>query len=226
MKIVLIGGAMGYKQDFIKFMVDSGVLTFGEFTLKSGRLSPYFMNSGNYKTGAQLARLGEFYAEFIHDNGIKFDTLFGPAYKGIPLAVSTAVALYTKFGIDVNYCFDRKEAKDHGEGGCIVGKQLADGEKVVIIEDVMTSGKALREVMPKLKETANVDVAAMIIQVDRMEKGLNGDKSAVQEVSGEFGVNIYPIVNMNDIIESIEDGVVPGREYLEKMIEYRKVYGV
>lgn len=226
MKIVLIGGAMGYKQDFIKFMVDSGVLTFGEFTLKSGRLSPYFMNSGNYKTGAQLARLGEFYAECIHDNDIKFDTLFGPAYKGIPLAVSTAVALYTKFGIDVNYCFDRKEAKDHGEGGCIVGKQLADGEKVVIIEDVMTSGKALREVMPKLKETANVDVAAMIIQVDRMEKGLNGDKSAVQEVSGEFGVNIYPIVNMNDIIESIEDGVVPGREYLEKMIEYRKVYGV
>ena len=136
------------------------------------------------------------------------------------------MALYTKFGIDVNYCFDRKEAKDHGEGGCIVGKQLGDGERVAIIEDVMTSGKALREVMPKLKETANVDVAAMIIQVDRMEKGLNGDKSAVQEVSGEFGVNIYPIVNMNDIIEAIEDGVVPGREYLEKMIEYRKVYGV
>ena len=217
---------MGYQQDFIIFMVDSGVLTFGEFTLKSGRLSPYFMNSGNYKTGAQLARLGEFYAECIHDNGIEFDTLFGPAYKGIPLAVSTAVALYTKFGIDVNYCFDRKEAKDHGEGGCIVGKQLGDGERVAIIEDVMTSGKALREVMPKLKETANVDVAAMIIQVDRMEKGLNGDKSAVQEVSGEFGVKIYPIVNMNDIIEAIEDGVVPGREYLEKMIEYRKVYGV
>ena len=217
---------MGYKQDFIKFMVDSGVLTFGEFTLKSGRLSPYFMNSGNYKTGAQLARLGEFYAECIHDNGIKFDTLFGPAYKGIPLAVSTAVALYTKFGIDVNYCFDRKEAKDHGEGGCIVGKQLTDGEKVVIIEDVMTSGKALREVMPKLKDAANVDVAAMVIQVDRMEKGLNGDKSAVQEVSDEFGVNIYPIVTMNDIIAAIEDGVVPGREYLEKMIEYRRIYGV
>lgn len=217
---------MGYKQDFIKFMVNSGVLTFGEFTLKSGRLSPYFMNSGNYKTGAQLAKLGEFYAECIHDNGIEFDTLFGPAYKGIPLAVSTAVALYGKFGIDVNYCFDRKEAKDHGEGGCIVGKQLTDGERVVIIEDVMTSGKALREVMPKLKEAADVSVSAMVIQVDRMEKGLNGDKSAVQEVSGEFGVNIYPIVNMNDIIEAIGDGIVPGREYLEKMIEYRKVYGV
>ena len=217
---------MSYKHDFIKFMVDSGVLTFGEFTLKSGRISPYFMNSGNYKTGAQLARLGEFYAECIHDNGIEFDTLFGPAYKGIPLAVSTAVALYSKFGIDVNYCFDRKEAKDHGEGGCIVGKQLADGERVVIIEDVMTSGKALREVMPKLKEAANVNVAAMVIQVDRMEKGLNGDKSAVQEVSGEFGVNIYPIVTMNDIIEAIENGVVQGKEYLDKMIEYRKVYGV
>ena len=223
---MLRSGSMGYKQDFIKFMVDSGVLTFGEFTLKSGRISPYFMNSGNYKTGAQLARLGEFYAECIHDNGIEFDTLFGPAYKGIPLAVSTAVALYGKFGIDVNYCFDRKEAKDHGEGGCIVGKQLTDGERVVIIEDVMTSGKALREVMPKLKEAANVNVAAMVIQVDRMEKGLNGDKSAVQEVSGEFGVNIYPIVTMNDIIDAIRDGVVPGSEYLEKMIEYRKVYGV
>ncbi len=217
---------MSYKHDFIKFMVESGVLTFGEFTLKSGRISPYFMNSGNYKTGAQLAKLGEFYAECIHDNGIEFDTLFGPAYKGIPLAVSTAVALYSKFGIDVNYCFDRKEAKDHGEGGLIVGKQLTDGERVVIIEDVMTSGKALREVMPKLKAEADVVPAAMVIQADRMEKGLTSDKSAVQEVSGEFGIKIYSIVNMNDIIEAIEQEAVPGKEYLEKMIEYRKVYGV
>ena len=207
-------------------MVDSGVLTFGEFTLKSGRKSPYFMNSGNYKTGAQLAKLGEFYAECIHDNGIEFETLFGPAYKGIPLAVSAATALYNKFGIDVNYCFDRKEAKDHGEGGVIVGKQLTDGEKVVIIEDVMTSGKALREVLPKLKEAADVKVAAMVIQADRMEKGLNSDKSAVQEVSEEFGIKIYSIVNMNDIIEAIKDEVVPGKEYLDKMIEYRSVYGV
>lgn len=217
---------MSYKHDFIKFMVESGVLTFGEFTLKSGRISPYFMNSGNYKTGAQLAKLGEFYAECIHDNGIEFDTLFGPAYKGIPLAVSTAVALYSKFGIDVNYCFDRKEAKDHGEGGLIVGKQLTDGERVVIIEDVMTSGKALREVMPKLKAEADVVPAAMVIQADRMEKGLTSDKSAVQEVSGDFGIKIYSIVNMNDIIEAIEQEAVPGKEYLEKMIEYRKVYGV
>ena len=217
---------MGYKQDFIKFMVDSGVLIFGEFTLKSGRQSPYFMNSGNYKTGAQLAKLGEFYAECIHDNGIEFETLFGPAYKGIPLAVSAATALYNKFGIDVNYCFDRKEAKDHGEGGVIVGKQLTDGEKVVIIEDVMTSGKALREVLPKLKAAADVNVSGMVIQADRMEKGLNGDKSAVQEVTEEFGIKIYSIVNMNDIIDAIRDGVVPGKEYLDKMIEYRNVYGV
>ena len=217
---------MGYKQEFIKFMVDSGVLMFGDFTLKSGRQSPYFMNSGNYKTGAQLAKLGEFYAECIHDNGIEFDTLFGPAYKGIPLAVSAATALYNKFGIDVNYCFDRKEAKDHGEGGMIVGKQLTDGEKVVIIEDVMTSGKALREVLPKLKAAADVKVAGMVIQADRMEKGLNSDKSAVQEVTEEFGIKIYSIVNINDIIDAINDEVVPGKEYLDKMIEYRSIYGV
>ncbi len=217
---------MSYKQDFIKFMVDSGVLTFGEFTLKSGRKSPYFMNSGNYKTGAQLARLGEFYAECIHDNGIEFETLFGPAYKGIPLAVTTAAALYNKFGIDANYCFDRKEAKDHGEGGVIVGKQLTAGEKVVIIEDVVTSGKALREVLPKLKDAADVKVTGMVIQADRMEKGLNSDKSAVQDIKDEFGINIYSIVNMDDIIDAIRDGIVPGREYLDKMLEYRSVYGV
>ena len=217
---------MNYKQDFIKFMVDSGVLTFGEFTLKSGRKSPYFMNSGNYKTGAQLARLGEFYAECIHENNVEFETLFGPAYKGISLAVSTATALYNKFGIDVNYCFDRKEAKDHGEGGVIVGKQLSAGEKVIIIEDVVTSGKALREVLPKLKEAADVNVTGMFIQADRMEKGLNSDKSAVQDIKDEFGINVFSIVNMDDIIGAIKDGVVPGKEYLDKMIEYRSVYGV
>ena len=132
---------MNYKESFIKFMVDCGVLTFGNFTLKSGRKAPYFINCGNYKTGAQLAKLGEYYAECIHENNIPVETLFGPAYKGIPLAVSTVVALSNKFGIDVSYCFDRKEAKDHGEGGMFVGKTLTDGEKVIIIDDVMTSGK-------------------------------------------------------------------------------------
>ena len=222
----LEGKTVTYKEKFVKFMVDSGVLTFGEFTLKSGRKSPYFMNSGNYNTGAQLAKLGEFYAECIHDNDIKFETLFGPAYKGIPLAVATATALFNKFGMDVNYSFDRKEAKDHGEGGVIVGKQLTDKEKVVIIEDVMTSGKALREVLPKLKAAADVDVTAMVIQCDRMEKGLQTDLSAVQEVSKEFGIRIYSIVNINDIIAAIESGVIEGKEHLDAMKAYRSQYGV
>ena len=217
---------MTYKESFIKFMVDSGVLKFGEFTLKSGRLAPYFINAGNYKTGAQLAKLGEFYAECINEHGLKPDTLFGPAYKGIPLSVAASVALYNKFGMEnVNYCFDRKEVKDHGEGGMFVGKTLEDGEKVVIIEDVMTSGKALREVLPKLKGAADVVIEGMIITVDRMEKGLTSDKSAVSEVFDEFGVRVFSIVNINDIIAALESGIIPGGEYVGKMKEYRQTYG-
>ncbi|MGN0806804.1 MAG: orotate phosphoribosyltransferase [Candidatus Coproplasma sp.] len=218
--------ALTYKQQFIKFMVESGVLRFGEFTLKSGRKAPYFINTGNYKTGAQLARLGKYYAACIQENGLKAETLVGPAYKGIPLAVTTAVALAEEYGVDLNYCFDRKEVKDHGEGGLFVGKQLVDGEKVILIEDVMTSGKALREMLPKLAATANVEIAGMIISVDRMEKGLESNKSAVQEVYEEFGVKVYSIVTMADIIEAIEDGIIEGREYLDKMKEYRATYGV
>ena len=217
---------MTYKENFIRFMVDCGVLTFGDFTLKSGRKAPYFVNTGNYKTGAQLAKLGEFYAECIKENNIDVETLFGPAYKGIPLAVSAAVALYNKYGIEVSYCFDRKEVKDHGEGGMFVGKKLGDAEKVVIIEDVMTSGKALREVMPKLKETANVDVTGMVITVDRMEKALDSDLSAVEQAYKDFGIKVYSIVNINDIIDAIKNGVVDGKEYLDKMLEYRNTYGV
>ena len=216
---------MTYKESFIKFMVDCGVLTFGEFTLKSGRKAPYFINCGNYKTGAQLAKLGEYYAECIKDNNIPVETLFGPAYKGIPLAVSAVVALSNKFGIDVSYCFDRKEVKDHGEGGMFVGKTLTDGEKVVIIDDVMTSGKALRETLPKLRAAANVDISGMVITVDRMEKG-TGELSAVQEAKRDFGVTVYSIVNMEDIINAIENDIVPGKEYLEKMREYINTYGV
>ena len=220
------GNTMTYKESFIKFMVDSGVLTFGEFTLKSGRKAPYFINTGNYKTGAQLAKLGEFYAECINANGIEADVLFGPAYKGIPLSVSACVALFNKFGTDTSYCFDRKEVKDHGEGGMFVGKQLADGDKVVIIEDVMTSGKALREVLPKLKGAADVNITAMVITVDRMEKALDSDMSAVQSADKEFGVKVYSIVNINDIIDAIENGVIEGKEYLSAMKEYRATYGV
>ena len=217
---------MTYKQEFIRFMVDNGVLRFGEFTLKSGRKAPYFINTGNYKTGSQLAKLGEYYARCIVENGIEGETLVGPAYKGIPLAVTTAVALAEKHGVDLNYCFDRKEAKDHGEGGMFVGKQLVDGEKVILVEDVMTSGKALREMLPKLEQTAKVQIAGMVISVDRMEKGLQSDLSAVQEVYKEFGVKVYSIVTMADIIAAIEEGVIGGKEYLEAMYAYRKQYGV
>ena len=216
---------LNYKQRFIKFMVENGVLTFGEFTLKSGRKAPYFINTGNYKTGAQLARLGEYYAECIVDNGIGGETLVGPAYKGIPLVVTTAVALWNNHGKDLNYCFDRKEVKDHGEGGLFVGKQLKDGEKVILVEDVMTSGKALREMLPKLEAAAKVNVAGMVISVDRQEKALNSDLSAVQEAYKEFGIKVYSIVTMEDIISAIEEGIIEGRQYLEKMKEYRAVYG-
>ena len=216
---------MTYKESFIQFMVESGVLTFGEFKLKSGRIAPYFINTGNYKTGRQLAKLGEFYAQCITENNIPVETLFGPAYKGIPLAVACSTALFNKYGKDVNYCFDRKEAKDHGEGGLIVGKQLTDGEKVVIIEDVITAGTAIRQVLPILKGTADVDITGMVISVDRMEKG-KGELSAKQEVKQEFGINIYPIITVADIIEAIRDGHIDGKQYLDSMLEYRKTYGV
>lgn len=217
---------MTYKEKFIKFMSDSGVLTFGDFTLKSGRKAPYFINAGNYMTGGHLAKLGEFYADCIKENGIEGDLLFGPAYKGVPLAVSAAVSLYNKYNVDMFYAFDRKEVKDHGEGGMFVGKQPKDGDRVIIIEDVMTSGKALREVLPKLEGAAKVKVAAMIITVDRMEKGLTSELSAVQEVYREFGVKVYSIVTINDIIKAIEDGVIEGKEHLEAMKAYRAQYGV
>lgn len=217
---------MTYKEQFIKFMVDNGVLKFGEFTLKSGRKAPYFINTGNYNTGSQLARLGEYYAQCIIENGLSADTLIGPAYKGIPLSVAAAVALYEKHGVDMNYAFDRKEVKDHGEGGLFVGRQFKDGEKVIIIEDVMTSGKALREILPKIKQQANVCVAGMVISVDRMERGLESSLSAVQEVYKEFGVKVYSIVTMSDIIAAIKNGVIDGKEYLAAMEEYRAQYGV
>lgn len=217
--------AYTYKQEFIRFMVNNGVLKFGEFTLKSGRLAPYFINTGNYKTGKQLAKLGEYYAACIHDNHLEADTLVGPAYKGIPLSVATAIASYHNYEKEFNYCFDRKEVKDHGEGGLFVGKQLEDGEKVIIIEDVMTSGKALREILPKLEAAANVKVVGMIISVDRREKGLTSDLSAVSEAKKEFGIDVYSVVTMDDIIQAIEDGVIDGREHLPTMYKYREVYG-
>lgn len=217
--------ALSYKERFIKFMVNSGVLKFGEFKLKSGRISPYFINTGNYKTGSQISRLGDFYAECIKENGIKADALYGPAYKGISLAISTGIVLFNKYGLDWNYCFDRKEVKDHGEGGMIVGYQFKNGDSLVIVEDAITSGKALRESMKKIKQMANVIVSDMIISVDRMEVG-SSNMSAVMEVEEEYGIKVHSIVTINDIITAIDNGVVPGIEYLENMKKYIEEYGV
>lgn len=217
---------MTYKEEFIRFMSDSGVLTFGDFTLKSGRRAPYFINTGNYKTGSHLARLGGFYADCIKEHNLEADILFGPAYKGIPLAVSAAVALYNKYGFDMGYCFDRKEAKDHGERGLFVGQQPQSGSRVIIIEDVMTSGKALREVLPKLQAAGDIKVSAMVITVDRMERALDSELSAVQQTHKDFGITVHSIVTINDIIKAIEDGVIEGREHLDAMKAYRSQYGV
>ncbi len=213
-----------YKQRFIKFMVENEVLCFGDFTLKSGRKAPYFINAGKYRTGSQIAQLGEYYAECYLEHKVNAKTLVGPAYKGIPLAVATAAALATNHGVDVGFCFDRKEVKDHGEGGLFVGQALNNGDHVAIIEDVMTSGKALREILPKIKQEADVKVEAMIISVDRQEKG-TGEKSAVAEAYDEFGIHVYSIVTMEDIILAIEEDIIPGKEYLQAMKGYRKQYG-
>lgn len=216
---------MNYKEQFIRFLAECGVLKFGTFKLKSGRIAPYFLNAGEYKTGAQIKRLGEFYADCIVNSGVQADVLFGPAYKGIPLAISASVALYEKYGKNVGFCFDRKEVKDHGEGGMFVGTQPKDGEKVVIIEDVMTSGKALKEVLPKLRGAAKVDVAGMIITVDRMEKALDSDRSAVQQAYVEEGVKVYSIVTIRDIIAALEAGIIDGREHVPAIRAYLEEYG-
>lgn len=216
---------MNYKEQFIRFLAECGVLKFGTFKLKSGRIAPYFLNAGEYKTGAQIKRLGEFYADCIVNSGVQADVLFGPAYKGIPLAISASVALYEKYGKNVGFCFDRKEVKDHGEGGMFVGTQPKDGGKVVIIEDVMTSGKALKEVLPKLRGAAKVDVAGMIITVDRMEKALDSDRSAVQQAYAEEGVKVYSIVTIQDIIAALEAGIIDGREHVPAIRAYLEEYG-
>lgn len=216
---------MTYKQEFIRFLADCGVLKFGTFRLKSGRIAPYFLNAGEYKTGAQIKRLGEFYAACIRENDLDVQTLFGPAYKGVPLAISAAVAMYEKYGRDVSFCFDRKEVKDHGEGGMFVGKQPQDGEKIVIIEDVMTSGKALKEVLPKLRGAANVNITGMVITVDRMEKALGSEKSAVQQAWAEEGVRVCSIVTIRDIIDALEGGIIEGKEHVPAIRAYLQEYG-
>ena len=197
---------MSYKTDFIEFMVRSGVLRFGDFTTKSGRKTPYFVNTGNYKTGMQNSRLGEFYAALVKETvGDDFDAMFGPAYKGIPLATSVSGALARNYGIDKPFFFNRKEAKDHGEGGSIVGYKPQDGDRVIIIEDVITAGTAIRETMPVLKSCADVKVTDMFISVNRCEIGQNPGKTAVMEVKEEFGINVHAIITVADIYEYLKE---------------------
>ncbi len=193
---------------FTEFLLESQALKFGEFTLKSGRKSPYFINAGAFNDGRKIARLGAFYAEKIVEEieagnlPKDVDTVFGPAYKGIPLGVSTAIALTSAHGMEVGYTFDRKEKKDHGDGGMMVGTQLADGMKVLLVDDVMTAGTAVREVIPKLKAEANVEVIGLVLSVDRMEKTKDSDTSAVKAVEAEFGFPVFAIANVKEIFEA------------------------
>lgn len=187
----------GYKQEFIEFMIDSQALKFGDFTLKSGRKSPFFMNAGSYVTGTQLKRLGEFYARAIHDRyGEDFDVLFGPAYKGIPLSVAAAMAYSELYGREVRYCSNRKEAKDHGDVGILLGSSLKDGDRVVIIEDVTTSGKSIEETYPIIMAQADVRIRGLMVSLNRMEKGPGGTISALEEIREKYGFETGAIVTM------------------------------
>lgn len=214
-----------YKGEFIDFMVASGVLTFGEFKTKSGRLSPYFVNTGNYRTGSQMARLGDYYASCYMDKvGKPVDTLYGPAYKGIPLVVAASTALYKNHNIDIPFCFNRKEAKTHGEGGTMIGHQPKSGENIVIIEDVITAGTALKETMEILKTVAgNIKISALIIQVDRIEKA-NGELSATQQAQQDFGIPVHSIVTVRDIMSHLK-GKTINDETMLKMEKYLEEYG-
>lgn len=215
-----------YKEDFIDFMLDSGVLKFGNFTLKSGRLSPFFMNAGGYENGRQLRKLGEFYAQAIHDQyGDDFDVLFGPAYKGIPLAVVTTEAYYDLFGKEIRYCSDRKEEKDHGaDKGSFLGTKLKDGDRVIMIEDVTTSGKSMEETVPKVKNAANVEIKGLMVSLDRAEKG-KGDLSALQEVKDTYGFPTAAIVSMPEVVLSLKERDLLDPEMEEKIKDYYQNYG-
>lgn len=210
-----------YQKDFIEFAIARNVLRFGEFTLKSGRTSPYFFNAGLFNTGADLATLGQCYAAALIDSGISFDVLFGPAYKGIPIATTTAVALATQHSVDTPYCFNRKEAKTHGEGGNLVGAELAGN--IMLVDDVITAGTAIRESMT-LIQAHNATLAGVLIALDRQEKG-QGELSAIQEVERDFGTKVVSIVTLNDVITYLADKPEMA-EHLEAVAAYRKQYGI
>ena len=221
-----------YKQEFIEFMVDSHVLKFGDFTLKSGRKSPFFMNAGAYVTGTQLKKLGEYYAKAIHDNfGDDFDVLFGPAYKGIPLSVATTMAYSELYGKDIRYCSNRKEIKDHGDVGILLGSSIKDGDRVVIIEDVTTSGKSIEETFPIIKAQGNVEIKGLMVSLNRMEKGLGGKVSALAEIKEKYDIEARAIVTMQEVIEHLYNRPYKGQIYIDDTLKaaigkYYETYGV
>ena len=221
----------GYKQEFIEFMIDSQALKFGDFTLKSGRKSPFFMNAGSYVTGTQLKRLGEFYARAIHDRyGEDFDVLFGTAYKGIPLSVAAAMAYSELYGREVRYCSNRKEAKDHGDVGILLGSSLKDGDRVVIIEDVTTSGKSIEETYPIIMAQADVRIRGLMVSLNRMEKGPGGTISALEEIREKYGFETGAIVTMQEVVQCLYNRPYKGQVYIDEarknaIDEYYKVYG-
>ena len=204
-----------YKQEFIEFMVESQVLKFGEFTLKSGRKSPFFMNAGAYVTGTQLKRLGEYYAKAIHDNyGLDFDVLFGPAYKGIPLSVATTMAISELYGVDIRYCSNRKEVKDHGDTGILLGSKIKDGDRVVIIESVTNSGKSIEETFPIIQAQGNVEIKGLMVSLNRMERG-KGTKSALEEIQETYGFPANAIVTMEEVIEYLYNKPCQGKVIID-----------
>ncbi|MBR5799286.1 MAG: orotate phosphoribosyltransferase [Lachnospiraceae bacterium] len=221
-----------YKQEFIEFMVDCQVLKFGDFTLKSGRKSPFFMNAGGYVTGSQLMGLGEYYAKAIHDTyGDDFDVLFGPAYKGIPISVVTAIAYSKLYGKEIRYCSDRKEEKDHGaDKGSFLGSKLQDGDRVIMIEDVTTSGKSMEETVPKVRGAANVEIVGLMVSLNRMEKG-QGEKSALVEIKEKYGFDAHAIVTMAEVVEYLYNKEYKGKVYIDDTLKaaidaYYEQYGV
>lgn len=223
---------MTYQEAFIEFMVRAGVLTFGDFTTKSGRKTPYFINTGNYKTGAQAHELGNYYAACIHEHLEEAggaDVLFGPAYKGIPLVVTAAASLYRNYKEDCPYCFNRKEKKDHGEGGNMVGAKIEADQRIAIVEDVVTAGTAVRESIALFKDIAPVKINALFVSVDRMERG-TGEKSALDELREEHGIKVFPIVTVRQIIDYLHNRPVDGQVYIDdamkaRMEEYLATYG-
>jgi orotate phosphoribosyltransferase len=216
-----------FKREFIEFMVRCDVLRFGDFTAKSGRKTPYFINAGRYRTGAQLNQLSSYYAQAIrHKLGDAFDVLFGPAYKGIPLAVSTAMTLQRDFAHDVGFSFNRKETKDHGEGGNLIGHDLREGDRVLIIEDVTTAGSSIRETVPLLRAAAPITLAGLVVSVDRMERG-TGSQNALAQVRDEYGMPTFAIVTIDDIVTHLRENLVDGKQVLDddahrRVLAYRE----